>query len=198
MILVVDNYDSFTYNLDQCLQALGYETVVRRNDAITVEEIVAAPPAAIVLSPGPCTPDEAGIGVEIVRRMSGAVPILGICLGHQCIAQAFGARVVRNDPPVHGKTTPVRHGGHAIFADLPETFEAARYHSLAVASDSVQDPLEVIATGPDGLVMGLAHREHPTVGIQFHPESYLTPHGPRIVRNFTRGIACPSRTSPIA
>ena len=198
MILVIDNYDSFTYNLVQCIEAMGFETVVRRNDAITVDEIAAAPQSAIVLSPGPCTPDDAGIGVLLVRRMSGQVPILGICLGHQCIAQAFGARVLRNDPPVHGKATRVRALEHMIFDGLPERFDAARYHSLAVASDSVRDPLEVIATGPGELVMGLAHREHPTVGIQFHPESYLTPHGPRIVRNFTRWIPCPSRTSPIA
>ena len=182
MILLVDNYDSFTFNLFQYLGELGVEVRVVRNDAMSVEEALALGPERIVISPGPGTPDEAGISVELIRRAS--VPVLGVCLGHQALGQAFGGRVVRAAKLMHGKTSEIRHDGRTIFAGLPETFTATRYHSLVVAPESVPDCLEVSAWTEGGVVMGLRHRERPLEGVQFHPESILTTVGKDLLRNF--------------
>ena len=187
MIVVIDNYDSFTYNLVQYLQELGAEVEVYRNDRITVEGIAARRPEAIVLSPGPKTPDQAGITLETVRTFSGSVPILGVCLGHQAIGQAFGGRVVRAPSLMHGKTSRIAHDGRTIFRGLENPFEATRYHSLVIAPDSVPAELEVSARTEDGVLMGLRHREHPTEGVQFHPESVLTHEGKRLLKNFLEG-----------
>ncbi|MCG0238336.1 MAG: aminodeoxychorismate/anthranilate synthase component II [Firmicutes bacterium] len=184
MILVVDNYDSFTYNLVQYLGDLGARVAVVRNDAVTAAEVAAMAPEAIVLSPGPGTPDRAGITLELVRRLGPRVPILGVCLGHQAIAVAYGGRVVPAPSPVHGKTSPVCHRGDPLFAGLPSPFAAGRYHSLMVERESLPPELEVIAETPDGVVMGIRHRRHPVVGVQFHPESILTEGGRRILANF--------------
>jgi|DewCreStandDraft_3_1066083.scaffolds.fasta_scaffold03332_3 anthranilate synthase/aminodeoxychorismate synthase-like glutamine amidotransferase len=184
MILVIDNYDSFAYNLVQALGELGAAPVARRNDAITLEEIASLRPLGIVISPGPCTPHEAGISVEVVRRFSDTIPILGVCLGHQCIGQAFGGKVVRAPGPMHGKTSLIHHDGRTIFAGLPNPISATRYHSLIVAREGLPACLEVSAWSPDGLIMGLRHRVFPVEGVQFHPESILTPHGKEILRNF--------------
>jgi anthranilate synthase/aminodeoxychorismate synthase-like glutamine amidotransferase len=184
MIAVIDNYDSFTYNLVQYLGALGAEVAVFRNDAITVEALAARRPRAIVISPGPCTPAQAGISVEVVRRLGPTVPTLGVCLGHQCVGAAFGARVVRAARPVHGKTSPIYHDGRTIFEGLPVPFEATRYHSLMVAREGLPEVLEVSAWLEDGTIMGLRHRVHPIEGVQFHPESVLTRHGPRLLAQF--------------
>ena len=184
MIVVIDNYDSFTYNLVQYLQELGAEVEVYRNDRITVEGIAARGPGAIVISPGPKTPDDAGITLETVRAFSGRVPILGVCLGHQAIGQAFGGRVVRAPTLMHGKTSLIRHDGKTIFAGLPDPFAATRYHSLVVDPQSVPADLEVSARTEDGVVMGLRHRRHPTEGVQFHPESILTHEGKALLKNF--------------
>jgi len=184
MIAVIDNYDSFTYNLVQYLGALGAEVAVFRNDTITVEALAARRPRAIVISPGPCTPAQAGISVEVVRRLGPTVPTLGVCLGHQCLGAAFGARVVRAARPVHGKTSPIYHDGRTIFEGLPVPFEATRYHSLIVAREGLPEVLEVSAWLEDGTIMGLRHRVHPIEGVQFHPESVLTRHGPRLLAQF--------------
>ena len=184
MIVVVDNYDSFTYNLVQYLQELGAEVEVYRNDRITVDGIAAHHPAAIVLSPGPKRPDDAGITLETVRAFSGRVPILGVCLGHQAIGQAFGGRVVGAPTLMHGKTSPITHDGRTIYRGLPNPFEATRYHSLVVDPTSVPPELEVSARTEDGVIMGLRHRAHPTEGVQFHPESVLTDEGKRLLKNF--------------
>jgi len=184
VIVVIDNYDSFTYNLVQYLQELGAEVEVYRNDRITVEGIAARGPGAIVISPGPKTPDDAGITLETVRAFSGRVPILGVCLGHQAIGQAFGGRVVRAPTLMHGKTSLIRHDGKTIFAGLPDPFAATRYHSLVVDPQSVPADLEVSARTEDGVVMGLRHRRHPTEGVQFHPESILTHEGKALLKNF--------------
>jgi len=184
VIAVIDNYDSFTYNLVQYLQELGAEVEVYRNDRITVDGLAARGPRAIVISPGPKTPDAAGITLDTVRAFSGRVPILGVCLGHQAIGQAFGGRVVRAPTLMHGKTSLIRHDGRTLFAGLPDPFEATRYHSLVVEPDSVPGVLEVSARTEDGVVMGLRHRTHPTEGVQFHPESILTLHGKDLLKNF--------------
>ncbi|MFO7172403.1 MAG: aminodeoxychorismate/anthranilate synthase component II [Bacillota bacterium] len=184
MILVVDNYDSFTYNLVQYLGELGARVAVVRNDAVTTAEVAAMAPEAIVLSPGPGTPDRAGITLELVRRLGPRVPILGVCLGHQAIAVAYGGRVVPAPSLVHGKASPVCHRGDPLFAGLPSPFAAGRYHSLVVERETLPPELEVIAETPDGVVMGIRHRRHPVVGVQFHPESILTEGGRRILANF--------------
>jgi anthranilate synthase/aminodeoxychorismate synthase-like glutamine amidotransferase len=184
VIVVIDNYDSFTYNLVQYLQELGAGVEVYRNDRITVEGIAARKPEAIVISPGPKTPDDAGITLEAVRAFSGRLPILGVCLGHQAIGQAFGGRVVRAPSLMHGKTSLIRHDGRTIFTGLPNPFEATRYHSLVVDPGSVPADLEVSARTEDGVVMGLRHRRHPTEGVQFHPESVLTLEGKALLKNF--------------
>ena len=184
-LLVIDNYDSFTYNLAQYFGELGAEVTVERNDAITLDAIAERAPGAIVISPGPCTPNEAGISMDVVRRFAGATPILGVCLGHQCIGQVFGAEVIRNDP-AHGKTAWVHHDNSGVLAGVSEPFEATRYHSLIVKRASVPPELLVTAWTHDGIVMGLRHTKHPTYGVQFHPESILTKEGKKILGNFVR------------
>ncbi|MBM3263816.1 MAG: aminodeoxychorismate/anthranilate synthase component II [candidate division Zixibacteria bacterium] len=184
MILVIDNYDSFTYNLVQYLGELGQDLRVYRNDRITVAEIETLSPAHIVISPGPCTPDQAGISVETIRHFAGRIPILGVCLGHQSIGQAFGGKVIRAPYPVHGKTSDILHDGRTIFSGLPSPFTATRYHSLIVEETSLPDEFEVSARTPEGLVMGLRHRHLPVEGVQFHPESILTVVGKDLLRNF--------------
>ncbi len=184
MILMIDNYDSFTYNLVQYLGQLGQDVVVRRNDETTLEEIEQMAPAAIVLSPGPCSPDEAGITVDVIRRFHEQIPILGICLGHQAIGQAFGGRVVRAARVMHGKTSPVTNDGRTTFRGMPNPVTAGRYHSLIVERESLPDCLDVSAETEEGEIMGIRHRTFPVEGLQFHPESILTPNGKRMLRNF--------------
>ena len=189
MLLMIDNYDSFTYNVVQYLGELGADVVVHRNDEITPDEVARMAPERIVLSPGPCTPNEAGISLEVVRRFGGSIPILGICLGHQSIGQAYGGDVVRAREVMHGKLSTIHHRGDGVFAGLPGEFEATRYHSLVVARDTLPDCLEVTAwtTLPDGSpdeIMGVRHREHAVEGVQFHPESIMTPVGHDVLRNF--------------
>ncbi|MFN3310937.1 MAG: anthranilate synthase component II [Thermomonas sp.] len=189
MLLMIDNYDSFTYNLVQYLQELGAEVRVERNDALTVDAIEALAPEKIVISPGPCTPSEAGVSLRVIAQLGARIPILGVCLGHQGIGQAYGGRVVRAGRIMHGKTSPIRHRGEGVFAGLPDAFEATRYHSLVVDASSLPECLQVTAwtENADGSVeeiMGLRHREHPVEGVQFHPESILTQHGHALLRNF--------------
>jgi anthranilate synthase/aminodeoxychorismate synthase-like glutamine amidotransferase len=186
MLLVIDNYDSFTYNLVQYLGELGAEMVVRRNDAITVDEIGAMQPAGIVLSPGPCTPKEAGVTVDVIRRWGSSIPMLGVCLGHQAIGEAYGGEVVRAERVMHGKTSLVDHDGTGVFAGLPSPMEVMRYHSLVVERRSMPDALEIIAVGRDepDVVHAVKHREHPVYGVQFHPESVMTPQGKALLKNF--------------
>jgi anthranilate synthase/aminodeoxychorismate synthase-like glutamine amidotransferase len=188
MILMIDNYDSFTYNLVQYLGQLGEEVAVHRNDAITLDEIEAMNPEAIFLSPGPCSPEKAGITIDVIRRFHRRVPLMGVCLGHQAIGQAFGGRVVRAGRIMHGKTSPILNDGRTIFQGLPSPFPAGRYHSLIVERETLPDCLEVSAETEEGEIMGLRHREWPVEGIQFHPESILTPSGKRIIRNFLQLI----------
>jgi para-aminobenzoate synthetase component II len=183
-IVMIDNYDSFTYNLVQYLGELGADVTVRRNDAIDVSGVRALRPNAIVISPGPCTPADAGISVKLLREMAGEVSILGVCLGHQCIGEAFGGKVVRANRLMHGKTSPVLHDGRTIFADLPSPFDAMRYHSLIVEPASLPPHLEVSARTAENEIMGLRHREVPVEGVQFHPESILTFEGKHLLKNF--------------
>jgi anthranilate synthase/aminodeoxychorismate synthase-like glutamine amidotransferase len=184
MIVLIDNYDSFTFNLVHFLGDLGADCVVRRNDKITPAEVLAMNPTAIVLSPGPCTPNEAGICLDMVTAAAGKVPLLGVCLGHQAIGQAFGGNVIRAPEPVHGKTSPVHHANSDIFAGLPDPFTATRYHSLIVERAALPDALEVTAWTDDGIIMGLRHKNLPIFGVQFHPESIATSHGHEILENF--------------
>jgi anthranilate synthase/aminodeoxychorismate synthase-like glutamine amidotransferase len=184
MILVIDNYDSFTYNLVQYLGELGGDPVVRRNDAITLDEIAKLKPERVVISPGPCTPKEAGVSVELIRRFASRIPILGVCLGHQSIGEAFGGDVVRNYRIMHGKTSLIRHRNVGVFRGLPDPFEATRYHSLVIKRETLPDCLEVTAETDEGEIMGVRHREFPVEGVQFHPESALTPAGKDLLRNF--------------
>lgn len=186
MLLVLDNYDSFTYNLAQYLGELGEELVVRRNDQTTIEEVEQLKPARIVISPGPCTPREAGISVELIRRFAGRVPVLGVCLGHQAIGYAFRGRVVRAPVIMHGKTSEIFHDGRTIFRGLPQKFVATRYHSLIVERKSLPRELEVSAETLDGTIMGIRHRKFAVEGVQFHPESVLTEVGKKILQNFLR------------
>jgi len=187
MLLLIDNYDSFTFNLYQYLAELGVEPRVVRNDATTLESIEAMAPERIVISPGPCTPRQAGISVEVVRRFAGVVPILGVCLGHQCIGEAFGATVDGAGEIVHGKLSDIHHDGKGVYRGLPNPFPATRYHSLAVRRDSIPPCLEVSAWTESGLVMGIRHRDLPVEGVQFHPESIMTPAGKSLLRNFLEG-----------
>ena len=184
MLLVIDNYDSFTYNLVQYLGELGQDLRVVRNDAITVDEIVAMKPERIVISPGPCTPKQAGISVETIKRLAGHIPILGVCLGHQSIGEAFGGDVVRASRLMHGKTSMIRHDQRTIFRDLPNPFEATRYHSLIVRRETLPACLEITAETDEGEIMGLRHRTLTVEGVQFHPESILTRPGKHLLRNF--------------
>jgi anthranilate synthase/aminodeoxychorismate synthase-like glutamine amidotransferase len=184
LVLLIDNYDSFTYNLYQYLGELGAETKVVRNDVVTADEALALRPARVVISPGPGNPDQAGITLDLIAKAAGRVPLLGVCLGHQALGQAFGGRVVRAPKLMHGKTSEVHHDGRTIFAGLPNPFTATRYHSLIVARESVPEVLEVSAWTADGLVMGLRHRSLPLEGVQFHPESILTAAGKDLLRNF--------------
>jgi anthranilate synthase/aminodeoxychorismate synthase-like glutamine amidotransferase len=184
MILVIDNYDSFVHNLARYLRELGWATRVVRNDGMALDDIAALKPSHIVISPGPCTPNEAGISVATVRRFGPSIPILGVCLGHQSIGQAFGGRVVRARRPMHGKTSLIRHRSAGIFAGLPNPLRATRYHSLVVAKEDLPDELEITAESEEGEIMALAHRRYPIVGLQFHPEAVLTEHGYDLLRNF--------------
>ncbi len=184
MILVVDHYDSFVYNLVQLVASLGFEVEVVRSDAEPAAALAARKPQAVILSPGPGRPEDAGCFVEVTRTLDPGTPMLGVCLGHQAIGVAFGARVERAPQPVHGKASPIRHGGDGLFGGLPAAFEGGRYHSLVVERDTVPADLEVTAETDGGLVMALRHRTLPRFGVQFHPESILTPEGPRIVKNF--------------
>jgi anthranilate synthase component 2 len=187
MILVLDNYDSVTYNLVQYLGELGAEVKVIRNDEATVDEVARMSPARIVISPGPCTPNEAGISLELVRRLAGKVPILGVCLGHQAIGQAFGGKVVRASQVMHGKVSRIHHDGRGVFRHVPQDFTATRYHSLAVERASLPPALEESAQSEDGEIMGLRHRSLAVEGVQFHPEALLTEHGHKMLENFLKG-----------
>ena len=189
MLLMIDNYDSFTYNLVQYLQTLGAEVKVIRNDELSVAQIEALAPERIVISPGPCTPNEAGVCVDVIRQLGPRVPILGVCLGHQSLGQAYGGEVVRAKTIMHGKTSRIRHDGLGVFAGLPDAYVATRYHSLVVARDTLPACLEITAwtdheDGSFDEIMGLRHREHPVEGVQFHPESILTEHGHALLKNF--------------
>ena len=188
MILMIDNYDSFTYNLVQYLGELGQEVHVARNDQISLDEIERLAPERIVISPGPCTPNEAGISLDLIMRFGEHIPVLGVCLGHQSIGQAFGGRVVRARRVMHGKTSLISHGGPGVFRGLPDPFTATRYHSLVVAKDDLPECLEVTAVSQDdGEIMGLRHKWWPVEGVQFHPESILSEHGHALLENFLRG-----------
>lgn len=184
MLLVIDNYDSFTWNLVHYLGELGADVVVRRNDEIGVADVHALNPLAIVLSPGPCDPDKAGICLDLVKNCGSRIPILGVCLGHQAIAQAYGARIVQAPAPMHGKLSSIRHTAEGVFRDIPSPFNATRYHSLTIDPQSVPPILAVTATTDEGVIMGVMHRKHPVHGVQFHPESIASEHGHALLRNF--------------
>lgn len=186
MILLIDNYDSFTYNLAHYLQELGVEVEVRRNDALGVDDILAASPQAIVLSPGPCTPNEAGICLDLISKAGGRIPILGVCLGHQAIGQAFGGKVIRAPKVMHGKISAIHHQGKSVFTGLTPDFTATRYHSLVVERESLPDVLEITAESDDGLIMGLMHKSLNIHGVQFHPESIATVQGHDLLKNFLK------------
>lgn len=189
MILVIDNYDSFTYNLVQYLGELGEEVKVYRNDEIDIAGIEALAPDHILISPGPATPNEAGISLEIIEHFKGVIPIFGVCLGHQAIGQAFGGKVIRAERLMHGKTSPIHHTGDSVFEGLPVPFTATRYHSLIVEKESLPDELEVTAWTEEGEIMGLRHKQYPVEGVQFHPESIITDHGHQMLRNFLKRTA---------
>jgi len=198
MILLLDNYDSFVYNLARYVRELGETPVVHRHDAITVDDAAAMAPSHIIISPGPCSPAEAGISTELVRRLGSTVPILGVCLGHQCIGAAYGGEIVRANRPMHGKTSLIHHQGTGLFHGLPNPFRATRYHSLVIAPASVPPELEVLATSDDGEIMAVRHVRHPVHGVQFHPESVLTEHGYRLVDHFLHGVPRTPRAVPVA
>ena len=193
MLALIDNYDSFTYNLVHFLGDLGAEARVWRNDAIGVDALLELHPDSIVISPGPCDPDRAGICLELIEKAAGKVPLFGVCLGHQAIGQAFGGKVVRAPKMMHGKTSQIHHDGKGIFADIPDGFTATRYHSLTVAPESVPACLEVTAKTDDGVIMGLAHKTLPIWGVQFHPESIATEHGHKLLDNFLKLAQCRNR-----
>ena len=187
MVLMIDNYDSFTYNLVQYLGELGEKVEVVRNDQISLEGIARVGPARIVISPGPCTPNEAGISVPLVKEFAGKIPVLGVCLGHQSIGQAFGGRIVHARQLMHGKTSPIHHDGRGVFRGLPEGFTATRYHSLVIERESLPECLEISAWTEDGEIMGVRHKTLAVEGVQFHPEAILTEHGHRLLENFLKG-----------
>lgn len=187
MILLLDNYDSFVHNLARYVRELGGEPLVRRNDAVTLNDIQALAPTHIIISPGPCTPTEAGVSVEVIRRFGPAIPTLGVCLGHQCIGAAYGARIVRAGRPMHGKPSRIAHDGRGIFRGLPNPIVAARYHSLVLERSTIPADLLVTASSEDGEIMAIRHREHPVVGTQFHPESVLTERGHALLGHFLEG-----------
>lgn len=186
MLLILDNYDSFTYNLVQYFGELGAEMKIFRNDALTVEDVKKLAPERICISPGPCTPNEAGISLELIRELGPTTPILGVCLGHQSIGQVYGGDVVRADRLMHGKTSPIHHNGSSVFKGLPNPFEATRYHSLIVKRETLPDCLEITAWTVEGEIMGLRHKEHPVHGVQFHPESILTENGKQMLESFLK------------
>jgi anthranilate synthase component 2 len=196
VILLLDNYDSFVYNLSRYVRELGEHPVVVRNDAITIDEVRALAPSHIIVSPGPCSPNEAGISVDLIRALGRDTPILGVCLGHQAIGAAYGAEVVRARKPMHGKTSRIHHDGSDLFAGVPSPFTATRYHSLVIAPDSLPPELRVTATSEDGEIMAVAHRTDPVVGVQFHPESALTEHGYWLVDHFLHGEHTPASPLP--
>jgi anthranilate synthase/aminodeoxychorismate synthase-like glutamine amidotransferase len=196
MILLIDNFDSFVYNLARYVRELGEEPVVLRHDAATVDEILSMKPSHIIISPGPCSPAEAGISTDVVRRLGPSTPILGVCLGHQCIGAAYGGEIVRAGRPMHGKTSRVHHRGSGIFSGLPSPFYATRYHSLVIAPASVPADLEVLATSEDGEIMAVQHVRDPVYGVQFHPESVLTEHGYHLVDHFLHGVPATARALP--
>ncbi len=198
MILLLDNYDSFVYNLARYVRELGETPAVHRNDTLTVEDVAAMAPSHIIISPGPCSPAEAGISTDVVRRLGATIPVLGVCLGHQCIGSAYGGEIVRAGRPMHGKTSMIHHRGQGIFRGLPEPFRATRYHSLVIAPASVPDELEVTASSEDGEIMAVQHRLYPVHGVQFHPESVLTEHGYRLVDHFLHGVPATPRPVPLA
>jgi anthranilate synthase/aminodeoxychorismate synthase-like glutamine amidotransferase len=187
MILLIDNYDSFVHNLARYVQELGETPLVRRHDALTVDQVLDLSPSRIIISPGPCSPVEAGISTELVRRAGPAIPILGVCLGHQCIGAAYGGEIVRAGRPMHGKTSRIHHDGTGLFAGLPSPFLATRYHSLVISPESLPPELEVTARSEDGEIMAVRHATHPVHGVQFHPESVLTEHGYRLIDHFLHG-----------
>jgi anthranilate synthase/aminodeoxychorismate synthase-like glutamine amidotransferase len=198
MILLIDNYDSFVYNLARYVRELGEDPLVRRHDAIDVDEILRLAPTHIIISPGPCSPKEAGISTDVVRRVGARIPILGVCLGHQCIGAAYGGEIVRAGLPMHGKTSRIRHSGAGLFSGLPNPFMATRYHSLVIAPASIPPSLKVTATSDDGEIMAVQHVEHPVYGVQFHPESVLTEHGYRLLDHFLHGVPATPRPVPQA
>jgi len=195
--LLIDNYDSFTYNLWHFLSELGAEVEVHRNDKISVADVIARKPAGIVISPGPCDPDKAGICLPLITAVAGKIPLLGVCLGHQAIGQAFGGKVVRAPVCMHGKVSTIHHTGHAMFANIPQDFDATRYHSLIVERASLPAELEITATTDDGLIMGLAHKKHAITGVQFHPESIASQFGHRILRNFLVSTGLDAKPEPV-
>jgi len=194
MLLLIDNYDSFTYNLFHYLGELGEDVLVKRNDQISAAEALALKPQAIVLSPGPCDPDKAGICLELIRTAAGQVPILGVCLGHQAIGQAYGSRIIRAPSPMHGDLSAIHHTGKSVFRGLEDGFPATRYHSLVIERATLPNTLEVTAETEDGIIMGIAHKTHPVHGVQFHPESIASKHGHALLKNFLRQ----ARTAPRA
>lgn len=198
MILLIDNYDSFVYNLARYVRELGETPVVRRHDALSVDDVLDLAPSHIIISPGPCSPREAGISTELVKRVGGDIPILGVCLGHQCIGAAYGGEIVRAGLPMHGKISRIHHGGRGIFAGLPSPFVATRYHSLVIAPASIPQSLAVTATSEDGEIMAVQHVTHPVYGVQFHPESVLTEHGYRLLDHFLHGVPAAPRQLPNA
>lgn len=191
MLILIDNYDSFTYNLVHFLGELGAQSIVIRNDKVTAEEVIAQKPKAIVLSPGPCTPNEAGVCLDLIAKAGATIPLLGVCLGHQSIGQSYGGKVIRAEVPMHGKLSTIHHAGKGIFKGLPQKFEITRYHSLIVERATLPDCLEITAETDDGLIMGLQHKTHPVHGVQFHPESIASEYGHALLANFLElaGIA---------
>ena len=198
MILLIDNYDSFVYNLARYVRELGEVPLVRRNDAMTVDDILELAPSHVIISPGPCSPMEAGISTDVVRRVGPSIPVLGVCLGHQCIGAAYGGEIVRAGRPMHGKTSRIHHRGTDLFTGLPNPFLASRYHSLVISPASVPGELEVTATSEDGEIMAVKHATHPVFGVQFHPESVLTEHGYRMLDHFLHGVPAAPRELPPA